>query len=63
MRSVRRLLIILSLLCGVITGVTIWLIFSITPAYIQTPILTGVITGIIVTSILLGMSYYTILRV
>lgn len=67
MRSVRQLLIILSLLCGVIsgviTGITTWLMFSITPTYILTPILAGVITGITVTSILLGMSYYIILRV
>ncbi len=63
MKSVRQLVLVLSVLCGIITGIIIWLLFSIIPVLSQTPILAGIITGVTVTLILLVMSYYTILKV
>lgn len=63
MKSVKQLIISLSLLCGITTGFIVWLLFSIIPTLSQTPVLAGIITGITVTLTLLGMSYYTILKV
>jgi lipopolysaccharide export LptBFGC system permease protein LptF len=63
MKSVRQLILGLSILCGIISGIIVMLLFSIVPTLSQTPVLAGITTGVIVTLVLFTLCYYTILRV